>query len=87
MKYSKYDMTLEMIDIYRLVEKVYDNHTHAFVNGCGRDTMANWFHEQTGIFFKPNMIRMWLIDLCQLGILKRGKSKSGHTTFTATGKK
>ncbi len=87
MIYRRFSIELELLQIYSIVEKVYETHTHCFIEGCGRDTMANWFYEYLGFFIRKNTIRSWLNDLCDIGILEKGKSKSGHTTFRATGKK
>lgn len=54
--------------IQHLLPLVYSRATHAFIKGCGKETMQYWFKEISGVYFSPKLIRKVLIKNLSMSI-------------------
>ena len=67
------------------VWRAYKQYNHAFVNGCGRETMWYWVMRVSlarYITFNANDVREVLDYLVKQGHMVEGRSASRYRTFT-----
>ena len=65
--------------------EAYEKHPHAFEQGSGRDTMAYWICEATGVRHSKRAIRRALDEMAKEGLFVKGVNHSGHTTYHMVG--
>ncbi len=75
-KKMRRDLEPEENFIEFLLPKIYPKISHAFRGGCGKEAMANWWYEETGIRFDKNILRKVIEKNCI-----KSSSKSGHSCF------
>lgn len=63
------------------VRMAYKVFPHAFLVGCGRETMAYYFHCSNMERFDPKDVRNLLMALVKRGQFTKLSSKTGHTIF------
>jgi hypothetical protein len=77
--------------IRRMVKGTYRNNSHAFIRGSGQETMRYWnvlhepgksiLQEENLPWPSPRRIRATLNRMVDEGLMEKGQSSTGYTTF------
>jgi hypothetical protein len=73
----------EFCQYWGMIQEAYLPCRHAFLAGCGRETLARWICETVG-FLEPRDMYACLFQAKAYGLIRQGQSYAGYRTWTMT---
>lgn len=67
--------------LWPAVARAWQLHRHAFVRGCGRETMAGWVHRAGRVYCEAQDVRRVLLRAVQRGWMTMDASPGRCTRF------